>query len=99
MKPSARLIKAGRGLVIDQHALIHALAQKVIHGAGLDVYEQEPLSARSALTRLANVVTLPHSGSATHETRYAMKRDGVDNLIRAVKGTLRENKINPEVLD
>lgn len=99
MKPSAILINAGRGPVVDEQALIHALEQKVIYGAGLDVFEQEPLPASSALTRLANVVTLPHIGSATHETRYAMKRDGVDNLIQAYAGTLTENKINPEVLD
>lgn len=99
MKPSAILINAGRGPVVDEQALINALEQKTIHGAGLDVFEQEPLSAKSALTRLANVVTLPHIGSATHETRYAMKREGVENLIQAFEGTLKENRINPEVLN
>lgn len=98
MKDSAILINAGRGPVVDEQALIDALKAKKIYGAGLDVYEKEPLSGQSELLSLPNVVTLPHIGSATHETRYAMKRDGVQNLILGLQGTLNENIINPEAL-
>lgn len=98
MKSSAILINAGRGPVVDEQALIAALQAKKIYGAGLDVFEKEPLSASSPLTSLPNVVTLPHIGSATHETRYAMKYDGVQNLIRGLKGTLTENIVNPQVV-
>lgn len=94
MKPSAILINAGRGAVVDETALIEALQNKTIYAAGLDVYQQEPLSASSKLINLPNVVTLPHIGSATHETRYAMNRDGVDNLLRGLNGSLQINKVN-----
>ncbi len=94
MKPSAILINAGRGAVVDQTALIGALQSKRIYGAGLDVYEQEPLSADSMLTSLPNVVTLPHIGSATHETRYAMKCDALENLLQGLNGNLQINRVN-----
>ncbi|WP_241586374.1 NAD(P)-dependent oxidoreductase [Rosenbergiella epipactidis] len=98
MKESAILVNAGRGPVVDEEALIAALKAKKIYGAGLDVFEKEPLVGSSELTKLPNVVTLPHIGSATHETRYAMKRDGVENLILGLQGKLTENIINPEAL-
>lgn len=98
MKRNAILINAGRGPVVDEQALISALKEKKIYGAGLDVFEKEPLSASSELINLPNVITLPHIGSATHETRYAMKRDGVANLIKGLAGTLEQNMVNPEVI-
>lgn len=97
MKSSAILINAGRGPVVDEAALIEALENHTIHGAGLDVFEQEPLAADSPLLRLTNVVALPHMGSATHETRYAMDATGVDNLIAAFNGQVQENCVNPQV--
>jgi gluconate 2-dehydrogenase len=98
MKPGAILINASRGPVVDEAALIDALAAGRIRGAGLDVYEQEPLPADSPLLRMANVVALPHIGSATHETRHAMARCAAENLIGALAGTLRTNLVNPDVL-
>jgi glyoxylate/hydroxypyruvate/2-ketogluconate reductase len=98
MKPSAILINAGRGPVIDEQALIAALQDGTIHAAGLDVFEQEPVPADSALLKLPNVVTLPHIGSATHETRYGMMSDAVDNLIAALTGKIEKNCVNPEVV-
>ncbi len=97
MKASAILINAGRGPVVDEAALIHALENHVISAAGLDVFEREPLAADSPLLRLPNVVALPHIGSATHETRYAMDATGVDNLIAAFNGQVQENCVNPQV--
>ncbi|WP_145523310.1 glyoxylate/hydroxypyruvate reductase GhrB [Yersinia rohdei] len=97
MKSSAILINAGRGPVVDEQALIAALQQGTLHAAGLDVFEQEPLSVSSSLLKLPNVVALPHIGSATHETRYNMAACAVDNLIAALTGTVTENCVNPQV--
>lgn len=98
MKPSAILINAGRGPVVDEKALIQALQDGKIHAAGLDVFEQEPLPTNSPLLKMPNVVALPHIGSATHETRYNMAACAVDNLIAALKGEVQENCVNPQVL-
>ncbi|MDN4626901.1 glyoxylate/hydroxypyruvate reductase GhrB [Erwinia sp. DT-104] len=97
MKPSAVLINAGRGPVIDEEALIAALQEGTIHAAGLDVFEKEPLPKDSPLLTLPNVVALPHIGSATHETRYGMAKDAVENLIAALNGKVDKNCVNPEV--
>ena len=99
MKADAFLINGGRGPVIDERALIEALENGTIRGAGLDVYEQEPLPTDSPLMRLPNVVTLPHIGSATHETRYAMAALAVDNLLAALQQRATRNCVNPEVLN
>ena len=79
MKKSAFLINTARGDVLDQNALISALKNKLISGAGLDVYLNEPQVPEELLS-LDNVTLLPHIGSATQETREAMGRLAVDNL-------------------
>ncbi|CRL62025.1 glyoxylate/hydroxypyruvate reductase GhrB [Proteus vulgaris] len=94
MKPDAYLINAGRGAVVDEKALINALEQKDIAGAGLDVFETEPLSPSSPLLSMKNVVAVPHIGSATKETRYAMAECAVDNLIAALSDNVKENCVN-----
>lgn len=96
MKSSAIFINAGRGPVVDEEALIEALKAGEIHAAGLDVFEQEPLPRSSELLTLPNVVALPHIGSATHETRYNMAADAVDNLINALEGKVEKNCVNPQ---
>ncbi|BCQ23407.1 D-glycerate dehydrogenase [Caballeronia sp. NK8] len=98
MKRSAILINASRGPTVDEHALIEALKNGTIRGAGLDVFEQEPLPADSPLLAMNNVVALPHIGSATHETRHAMARNAAENLVGALDGTLTTNIVNREVL-
>lgn len=98
MKPGAILINGGRGAVVDEPALIEALKNGTIHAAGLDVFEQEPLPVSSPLLSMANVVALPHIGSATHETRYNMAACAVDNLIAALKGDVSVNCVNPQSL-
>ncbi|WP_233881493.1 2-hydroxyacid dehydrogenase [Paraburkholderia flagellata] len=98
MKKSAILINASRGATVDEQALIAALEAGTIHGAGLDVFEREPIDPASPLLRMPNVVALPHIGSATHETRHAMARCAAENLVAALAGTLDVNVVNRDVL-
>lgn len=98
MKRSAILINASRGATVDEQALIEALEAGTIRGAGLDVFEREPLDPASPLLSMPNVVALPHIGSATHETRHAMARCAAENLVAALAGTLDRNVVNREVL-
>lgn len=98
MKKSAILINASRGQTVDEHALIEALQSGTIHGAGLDVFDKEPLDPHSPLLKMNNVVALPHIGSATHETRHAMARCAAENLVDALDGTLKINIVNRDVL-
>ena len=72
MKKEAFLINASRGPVVDEEALIKALQEDWIAGAGLDVYEREPIDKNNPLLQMKNVVTLPHIGSATRKTRDEM---------------------------
>ena len=77
--PSGYLINVARGSVVDEAALIEALQQRRIAGAGLDVFENEP-NVPEALRALDNVVLVPHIGSATTQTRHAMAARAFDNL-------------------
>jgi lactate dehydrogenase-like 2-hydroxyacid dehydrogenase len=79
MRRSAYLINTARGDVVDETALVQALGDGTIAGAGLDVYEREPQVAPALMT-MENVVLLPHLGSATRETRVAMGRRAVENV-------------------
>jgi lactate dehydrogenase-like 2-hydroxyacid dehydrogenase len=85
MKSGAFLINTARGDVVDETALISALNQGVIGGAGLDVYEAEP-HVPEELRAMENVVLLPHLGSATEETRTAMGMKVVDNVTAFFEG-------------
>jgi gluconate 2-dehydrogenase len=96
MKRNAILINIARGPIVDEPALIKALQDGTIRGAGLDVYEKEPLS-ESPLFQLSNAVTLPHIGSATSETRQAMADLAYENLRSALLGDKPKNLVNPQV--
>jgi phosphogluconate 2-dehydrogenase len=96
MKESAIFINISRGQVVDESALIEALKSGQIRAAGLDVFEQEPLPADSPLPKMANVVALPHIGSATHETRTAMAQRAVDNIMLALDGKRPISPFNEE---
>lgn len=96
MKPTAVLINAARGGIVDEIALADALRYKRLYAAGLDVFENEP-SVRKPLLELDNVVLLPHVGSATEATRRAMAQLAAHNLIAAMTGATPPNLVNPEV--
>jgi glyoxylate reductase len=97
MKPTAFVINTARGAVVDEAALIKALTERRIAGAGLDVFENEP-DVNRALTRLPNVTMTPHLGSAVFEVREAMASAVVDNIVALLEGRRPPNIVNPEVL-
>ncbi|WPN27518.1 D-glycerate dehydrogenase [Pseudomonas sp. P5_109] len=94
MRPESIFINISRGKVVDETALIEALRAGRIRAAGLDVFEREPLNRDSPLLQLNNLVATPHIGSATHETREAMARCAVDNLLAALAGERPANLVN-----
>jgi lactate dehydrogenase-like 2-hydroxyacid dehydrogenase len=97
MKPSAILVNASRGPVVDERALVEALREGRIWGAGLDVFEDEPALA-PGLAELDNVVIVPHIASATPETRRAMGDAAIDNVLKVLAGEPPASCVNPEVL-
>lgn len=99
MKSSAILVNCARGQIVDEAALIDALREGRILGAGLDVFEREPLAADSPLFTLPNVVIVPHIGSATAQTREAMARRAAQNLADALQGRLSETCVNPAAVE
>ena len=92
MKPGAFLINTARGDVVDEAALVEALRSGQIAGAGLDVFEKEP-QVSAELKAMENVVLLPHLGSATQETRYAMGMRVVENLEAFFAGDTPRDKL------
>ena len=97
MKDTAYLINTSRGPVIDEKALYHALKDGVIAGAGLDVFENEPLEHESPLMELDNVVLTPHLASGSVETRTKMATTAATNLISVLQNVEPPNLVNPEV--
>jgi lactate dehydrogenase-like 2-hydroxyacid dehydrogenase len=97
MKPTAILINASRGPVVDEMALVSVLKEKRIFGAGLDVYEKEP-QLTPGLSELENVVLLPHIGSLTQDTRNQMAIVAAKNAVAMAKKKKPRNLVNPEVL-
>ena len=98
MKRTAILVNTSRGPVIDQRALFRALKEGWIAGAGLDVFEKEPIDPDDPLLKLENVVLTPHIGSASHETRSKMAELTATGIIKVLRGERPENLFNPEVM-
>ncbi len=86
MKKTAFLINTSRGKVINEKDLAIALKQKIIAGAGLDVFESEPINKNHPFLKLENIVLAPHVGSSTKETRVKMAKITMKNLILGMKG-------------
>jgi|TARA_B100000470_G_scaffold221700_1_gene212803 glyoxylate reductase len=81
MKKTSFLINTSRGKIVNENDLIMYLQQNKIQGAGLDVFEKEPINKKNKLTKLENTVLAPHIGSSTDETRYEMTEIAIKNLI------------------
>ncbi|MFJ6279157.1 2-hydroxyacid dehydrogenase [Arthrobacter subterraneus] len=96
MKPDAILINTARGPIVDETALVEALKQGVIAGAGLDVYENEP-GLSPGLKALTNTVLLPHVGSATVSVRAEMARLSALNAVAIAQGLMPPHPVTPEV--
>ena len=97
MKPSAYLINASRGKMVDEQALVAALTAGTIAGAALDVYEFEP-EINQDLLKLNNVVLVPHIGSWNYNTRVSMALESLEGICRFLKGEIPENCVNKDYL-
>ena len=86
MKKTSFFINTSRGKIVDEVALINALKKKEIQGAGIDVFESEPIAKNSPLLKLENVVLSPHIGSSTQETRKKMSEITAENLLNGLQG-------------
>jgi glyoxylate reductase len=98
MKPTAHLINTSRGPVVDEDALISAMKNRTIAGAGLDVFDKEPIDPDNPLTELDNVTIAPHIASATRESRHGMAKMATENLIDVFKGMQPPQLVNPDVM-
>jgi len=96
MKPTAFLINAARGPLVDEAALLAALRNKTIAGAALDVYEYEP-QVTAGLEQLDNVILAPHLGNATVETRNAMAVIAANNIIAVLTGNKPDTCVNADI--
>jgi glyoxylate reductase len=96
VKDSSFIINNSRGPIVDEKALFEALSSKKIAGAGLDVFEQEPLSKNNPLLKLENVILAPHISSASIQTRLRMAMMVVDNLVAYFNGQKPLNLVNQE---
>ena len=97
MKPTAYLINASRGPVVHEAALVRALKEGWIAGAGLDVYEEEP-KVDPGLLECPHAVLAPHIASASHATRLRMATMAVENCLAVLEGAPPPNPVKPEVL-
>ncbi|KAM5305316.1 glyoxylate/hydroxypyruvate reductase B-like isoform 2-T2 [Glossophaga mutica] len=93
MKPTAILVNIGRGLLIDQDALVEALQAGVVMAAALDVSHPEPLPRDHPLLKLKNVTLTPHVGSATHQARRQMMEDMVGSILASLSGLPIPNEV------
>jgi phosphoglycerate dehydrogenase-like enzyme len=99
MKPSAFLINTARGPIVDQRALTRALAEKWIAGAGIDVFEKEPVDRDDPLLGLDNVILSPHGLAWTEEIARDNGLEACDNILSVAGGQIPAGIVNREVLD
>ena len=98
MKHTAYLVNTSRGPVVDEQALIAALKAGKIAGAGIDVYEQEPLSVDNPLLRMENVICTPHVAGSSEIGWEIIRRRAGEEAARVLLGRRPDVVVNPEVL-
>src|SRR5262249_26289043 len=98
LKRSAYLINVARGLIVDQAALVAALRERRIAGAGLDVFAVEPLPADDPLIGLNNVILTPHWSESTTDVWHATGKAMAEGMLRAARGEVPDNVVNQQVL-
>lgn len=98
MKPTAYLVNASRGPVVDEAALVEALRQGTIAGAALDVFEEEPIRADNPLCALPNVVLTPHTAGVTQEANERVTRTLIADMLAVMRGSEPRFVANPEVV-
>lgn len=99
MKPSAYLINVARGPIVDQSALVEALRERQIAGAGLDVFEKEPLDPDDPILALDNVIATPHAIGTTDESLREIGRSACRSVIDIACGRIPPHVVNRDVLD
>jgi D-3-phosphoglycerate dehydrogenase len=99
MKPTAFLINTARGPIVDQAALFEALVEHRLAGAGLDVFETEPLPADDPLRQLDNVILTPHSASWSVESSAECRRVAVEHVVTVLRGSVPSDVVNRAVLE
>lgn len=97
MKPRAYLINTARGAVIDEAALIRALQNRMIAGAGLDVFEKEPMAPDNPLLKMDNVIAVPHTASFSDDAIEVQAINPAQEVARVLSGKWPKNPVNPEV--
>ena len=93
MKESSFLINCARGGIVNEKALLNALQSKIIRGAGLDVYDDEPSTSSNPLFSLDNILLSPHIAGVTQEATIRMSKQAVQNILDVF-----DKKVNPEVI-
>lgn len=99
MKPTAYLINVARGPIVDQQALTRALQEKRIQGAGLDVFEQEPVDPGEPLLQMDQVIVTPHSLCWTDECFHGIGKSACQSIVDVAAGRVPRNVVNPKVLE
>jgi D-3-phosphoglycerate dehydrogenase len=98
MKPTAYLINVARGAVVDEPALIKVLQENRIAGAGLDVFEQEPVAPDNPLLTMEHVIVSPHALCWTDENFNAIATDGLTSIVDVARGKRPAYLVNPDAL-
>jgi len=97
MKPGAFLVNVSRGALVDEAALVEALAGRRLGGAALDVFDEQPLRPDHPLLALDNVLLTPHAAGLTEESMARMSRGAAEEVLRLLSGERPLNVVNPEV--
>jgi phosphoglycerate dehydrogenase-like enzyme len=99
MKPSAFLINCARGEILDEGALIDALNNKTIAGAGIDVFDPEPPSVDNPLLKMDNVILTPHSSALTVQGKIRMSRGSAEQMLKVLSNEKPDYLVNKQVSD